>query len=167
MSPRLVAPALLALMALPGAAPAAARSGPFEAGSVRLSLGGGTVGHFGETYFMVAGGVAYYVVDGLEVGLEGEYWIGEDPTVSSVGPQVRYLLHFVPILKPYVGTFYRHWFVGDPYDDIDAVGVRGGAFIVTSGGSFFGGGVVREKIISTCDDNCSKTYPEIVFSVAF
>lgn len=146
---------------------AAADAGPFSQGRMRVSVIGGTSGSFGERYFVFGAGFAYYVLDGLEMGLEAEHWFGGDPSISKVSPNTRYVLHFVPVLKPYAGAFYRHWFIGDGLPDVDTVGGRAGAFWVSGGGrAFFGLGVVHEIVVSDCTDECSDTYPEIAFSLA-
>ena len=154
---------------VPMSARAEMDAGPFAEGSVRLSviLGSATVGE--SRAIILGAGAGYYLVDGLELGLEGEYWIGADPSISKLSPQARYVLWFVPVLKPYVGAFYRHVFVGSPYDDIDSIGTRAGAFWVSGGGSYFGGGVVYEQLVKGCPEGweCASWYPELMISLSF
>jgi hypothetical protein len=140
-------------------------AGPFEQGSQRLSIILGTVNQNDDTAWVVGAGYGYYLVDGLELGAEAEHWFNSDPTVSKVSPQLRYVLWMVPVLKPYVGTFYRHWFVSD-FDDVDSIGGRFGLFWVSGGGSFLGLGAVVEKSISGCEKDCTQFYPEVALSVA-
>jgi len=147
--------------------PAVAQADPFDEGSMRISVIAGTGGSFGNRHFVLGGGFYYYVIDGLELGLEGDHAFGGDPPTSKLSPGARYVLHFVPVLKPYIGGFYRHWFIGDDYPDWDTVGARAGAFWVSGGGSFIGGGVVHEVVVSDCNKYCSDTYPEIVLSFSF
>lgn len=148
-------------------APGAARADPFDEGSMRVSVNLGTGGSFGNRYFIVGGGFYYYIIDGLELGLAGDHAFGGDPSYSTLSPGARYVLFFVPVLKPYIGGFYRHWFIGSDYPDFDSVGARAGAFWVSGGGSFIGGGVVHEVIVSECAKYCTDTYPEIVLSLSF
>jgi hypothetical protein len=145
-----------------GAARAEVDAGPFAQGSSRVSLilGGGNDG------WVIGGGYGYYLVDGLELGLEAEHWFGRDPTVTQLTPNLRYVLFFVPVLKPYAGGFYRHWFVSGQ-DDIDSLGARGGLFYVSGSGSYLGGGVVYEKYVTGCDKDCSQVYPEVSISLSF
>lgn len=167
------APLAAALLMAPCAARADADAGPFAEGSIRLALMAGastTVDGKGETHTAIIAGLGggYYLVDGLELGLEGEHWFGADPSVSKVSPGVRYVLWFVPVLKPYAGMFYRHVFLGAPFDDFDSLGTRAGAFWVSGGGSYFGGGVVYEQIVKGCPDgwDCSSWYPELALSIS-
>ncbi len=161
---------LAALLTLGATAPSEARGadpGPFAEGSVRGSLNVGTGGAFNNRYWVIGAGLGYYVVDGLEVGLGADVWFGHEPTITHVTPQTRYVLWFVPVLKPYAGAFYSHWFVGGGHDDVDTAGGRAGAFWVSGGGSFFGVGVVHEVIVSECSGDCSDTYPEVSVSISF
>ena len=163
MSARILFAAVL--LSTLAAAPALAE--PFEEGSVRGSLIVGSGGAFNHRYFVAGAGLGYYVLDGLEVGLQAEVWFGNDPTITQVSPQTRYVFFFVPVLKPYVGAFYNHWFVGGGFDDVDTGGGRAGVFYVTGGGSYFGAGVVHEVILSECSGDCSDTYPEVALSFSF
>ena len=149
------------------ATPSAVAQGPFDQGRIRLHFGAATAGSSGNRYFVLGLGVGYYLVDGLEVGLDTEAWLGGDPDLAKISPQLRYVFHMVPILRPYIGTFYKHWFVGDGRQDIDTIGGRLGAFYVAGGNVFLGGGIIHEAILSDCDDECSETYPEFVISVSF
>src|SRR4051812_22243040 len=45
------------------------RKTPFDRGWVGLSLGGGSQSNGVSHYFVIGGGVGYYVLDGVELGL--------------------------------------------------------------------------------------------------
>src|SRR5690348_7997626 len=91
--------------------------GPFAAGSPRLSVTAGTAWSSANTYIVLGVGIGYFLVDGLEVGLDYEAWVAGTPTLQRLSPEVRYVFYFVPTVKPYVGTFYRHTFVGSGFPD--------------------------------------------------
>ena len=136
---------------------------------IGLLLGSGS--GFDNSYFIAGGGLGYYVIDGLEVGFEASRWFGDEPNIRTFSPETRYVLHMVPVVKPYLGTFYQRDFISGEYrgfepDDVDRLGARVGAFFVTSGGSFFGGGIRYETIISDCEGDCSDVLPELSISVA-
>ena len=158
-----VAFALVAASATPALADEDA--GPFAQGRMRLSLGLGSTQSDGDTGIVAGGAFGYFVRDGLEVGLGVDRTFGLDPGLTRVTPDVRYVLHFVPVLKPYAGAFYRRWFI-DGEEGADSVGARAGAFWVSSGGSFFGGGVVYERLVSDCQDDCAMLYPELALSLS-
>ena len=69
-------------------------------------------------------------------------------------------------MVPYVAVFYTHWFVGDAYGDVDALGTRGGLLYV-SGSTALGLGVAYEHLVSECTMDCSSVYPDITISIAF
>ena len=158
---------LVALLLLPVGAAAQDDAGPFAQGSVRLSLIAGFAEVDGKSSFIGGAGLGYYLIDGLEVGAEGEYWFASDPSLSKFSPNVRYVLYFVPVLKPYVGALYRHTFVGGRFDDLDSLGGRAGAFWVSGGGSFFGGGVLYETAVRGCSEDCTQVLPELILSFSF
>lgn len=144
--------------------------GPFCQGNVGLSilLGSATVGD--SNYLILGGGVSYFVLDGLSLGLDADVWLLEKPTVYTTTPQARYILHFVPVLKPYVGAFYRHYFLSGGYDDLNSVGGRVGAYFVMDSGSYIGLGAIYEKFLG-CDSgefrDCDGWYPELSFGFSF
>jgi hypothetical protein len=126
-----------------------------------IVLGSATLGE--SDYIVLGAGLSYYLFDGLSLGLDGDVWLGDDPSVYTLTPQARYVLYFVPLLKPYVGAFYRHYFIGSPYDDLNSVGGRAGVYLVTGGGGYLGLGALYEKFLS-CDDtftDCDSWYPEL------
>jgi hypothetical protein len=163
-----ISAAALTLVTLPHVAHADDGAGPFAEGSLRVSIVLGSVSVGDDRGILGGAGVGYYVVDGLEVGLGVDHTFGVDPGITQVTPESRYVLWFVPVLKPYVGAFFRHAFIGDGYNDVESIGARAGAFWVSGGGSYFGGGVVYETVVSECGgDACTQVYPELALSLSF
>jgi hypothetical protein len=152
----------------PGAAPdAPARPTPFDRGRVHLGLGGGSQDSLGFHYFAISGGVGYYVLDGLELGLHGIHEFGDGPRIDLLSPSLRYVAQ--PLvgkwpLIPYVGVFYNHWFIADVPDQ-DAVGARAGMLFIR-GAIVLGLGVVYEQLVSTCATDCSSVYPDFTIALA-
>lgn len=142
---------------------------PFDRHRVRVSLalGGGSFG--GSGYFAIGLGAGYYVISGLEVGFDVSQWFGSDPNVTQISPQLRYvfyqLLRYVPI-APYLGAFYRHWFLWDGFPDYDTLGGRAGAILSLGGRAYVGLGVAYERILNDCT-SCDNVYPELSVAVAF
>ena len=165
---RLVFVAFMAIMCFALMPLSHIEAGSFDQGNVRLSVSGGGGHAFGDDYVVLGLGVGYYVFDGLELGLDADAWFG-DPEIYTISPQVRYVVHQVPNVKPYAGAFYRRTFI-EGLDDLDAVGFRGGAFFTIGRGSYLGVGAVYD-IYLDCDrdeyESCSDVYPEIVLSFAF
>jgi hypothetical protein len=144
-------------------------AGLFAQGRARVSLVAGTGASLGDDYLMLGAGLGYYVLDGLEIGVDYEAWLFNDPIVQRLSPGARYVFHFVPAVKPYVGGFYRHAFVSGDIDDLDYAGARAGIYFVPPAERIsFGAGAVYERVLD-CDElfvDCDSFYPEISFSLA-
>lgn len=143
---------------------------PFDRGRFSLGFAAGTQSSFGEPgerHIYVGGGFGYYLLPGLEAGLSGIVLFGADPSVAMLSPSVRLVWFQVPgRIKPYIGGFHTHWFIGDGFDDIDTLGGRAG-LVTASGSLVIGLGAAYEVVVSECDGDCSAVYPELTFAVAF
>jgi hypothetical protein len=148
-------------------ASAAEVAGVFRKGSTGLVITGGTGYAFNETYLVLGLGVSYYVVDGLSLGLAFESWSGADPALYKLTPSVQYVFHQVPVLKPYIGGFYRRTYVGSQ-PDINSWGGRAGAYLAAGRNAYLGFGAVYESYVD-CNraTTCSESYPEVSFTFAF
>ena len=136
---------------------------------MRLTLVLGTASTTNDNYFIIGGGVGYYILNGLEVGLDYEAWLFAKPVMQRLSPEARYVFHMVPVVKPFAGVFYRRNFVTD-YDDYNQIGTRLGAyFIPKSNRMFVGAAAVYEKTLD-CTSNgyidCDEWYPEITVGVS-
>src|SRR3954471_9571292 len=105
----------------PDEPPPRSTAGPFARGSIRLSVLIGTGWTTTDEYLILGAGVGYYIADGLELGVDYEAWLFGSPVMQRLSPGVRYVFHMVPVLKPYVGGFYRHTFIGDDYSDLNCL----------------------------------------------
>lgn len=141
----------------------------FQRGKSRASATAGYASNFGNDYFVLGVGVGYFLARGLEIGLDGEAWWGEDPNIYKVSPQIRYVILNHPNIKPYVGVFYRRSYY-EGFDDLDSGGGRAGVYSRLGRNTFGGVGIVYEKY-ADCDeriyDSCDTTYPEFSVSVGF
>ena len=139
--------------------------------SVGVVLGSGSA--FNDNYLILGVGVGYYVVRGLELGIDVQHWFSGDPSITKVSPKITYVFTQPKVIKPYVGAFYRRTYFGDfdngaSLDDQDSFGYRAGAYFSTNNRLYIGGGIVYEEY-KDCDPSydCSTTYPEILFMVSF
>lgn len=152
--------------AAPAALPPARLPTPFDQHSIRV---GGSFGASSD-YIIFGIGAGYFVLNGLEVGLDTTFWVAGDPFISTLTPGVRYVFHMVPTVKPYVGGFYRHYFVSDHflYSDSDSIGARAGLLFMLGTSAFLGGGVIYEHFLDT-DLYLDKDqfYPEIIIGFSF
>jgi hypothetical protein len=146
-----------------------AQAGPFGKGSRRVSLFAGSGRTFDNSYFIIGLGFGYYLLEGLEIGLDGEAWLGDDPDIYKLSPQVKYVLPMQSKIRPYVGAFYGHVFI-DEADDLDSIGGRGGICFIQDDSWYIGAGVVYESHLD-CDESvynsCDDIYPEITIAFSF
>ncbi len=149
---------------------AAADAGPFREGSVRISimLGSGTA--FGQNYTIAGAGVGYYVADGIEAGVDVESWLGNDPRITRLSPQLLYVYHqLAGNAKPYAGVFYRRAFISQ-YKDLNDAGARAGLLFLYGRKAYLGVGLVYDAHLN-CDgnvyDSCAEIYPELRLAIMF
>lgn len=157
--PFLVAPLAAVLMA----SGLARAESDFASGKVRLSVSAGSSTAFNETYFQLGIGAGYYVVDGLELGLDARSWLGGEISIHEVAPSVTYVFNNLGNLKPYGGLLYRRTFIEDR-DDRSAYGARGGIFLQSSQNLLVRAGVVaiqHQNCETTPYSDCTEIYPEI------
>jgi len=142
-----------------------ALAGPFEKGSSNLLVSGGSGSAFDDSYFILGVGYGYYLLDGVQLGLDLEAWLGGDPSIYQLTPQVQYVFHQVPKVQPYIGAFYSRSYV-DGFDDLDAFGYRAGLYFAIGGNSRIGiGGARREyqDCKETVYTDCESSYTELTF----
>ena len=146
-----------------------AYAGPFEKGSSRVSFVVGSGYTLNESYVILGLGAGYFVANGLELGLDGQAWVGGDPDIYKLKPHATYIVPIQSRIRPYAGVFYSRIFI-DGYDDQDTAGARGGVYFTSNQKWFMGVGAVYESYLN-CDkdvySSCDDVYPEITFSVSF
>jgi hypothetical protein len=148
--------------------PSARPRSPFDQGTLRIGIGLGFASSYSEDWMILGLGLGAFVLDGLEAHLDTTFWVIGDPFLATLTPGVRYVLHFVPKVKPYIGGFYRHYFVGNDNLDTDAIGGRVGIDFMTSQMSYFGAGMVYEHFLNTnLFSDQDQFYPEITFAFSF
>jgi len=160
---------LVTLLFVAATAAQAQDAGPFAKGRKRIGLYGGYGTSFNRNYGIVGAGFGYYVADGLEAGLDYENWFGTSPSVNKVTPQLRYVLWKADPIKPYVGAFWRHTWLGSDWPNYDSWGGRAG-IAYRSGGNYLAIGVVHERYLDNDRLNFSDrsdTYPEVSFWLSF
>jgi hypothetical protein len=141
--------------------------GPFAKGKVRVGLYAGAGSTYDKTYFILGAGVGYYLLNGLEAGVDLEGWLFSTPDFWKVTPQIRYVVWQMSPIRPYVGAFWRKTFVESPYPDWDSWGGRAGV-AYRRGGNYLAVGVVYEKYndYQGLGDDYS-IYPEFAFWLSF
>lgn len=149
----------------PAATPQRSSAGAFAKGRKRVGLYGGAGSSYNQTYLIIGLGAGYYLVDGLELGLEFEGWFLHSPQYYKLAPQLRYIFWQLRPVLPYVGAFYRKTWVTDDFPDLDSWGGRAG-LAYSSGRGYAAIGVVYERYTSDVTDR-DHWYPEFGFWLTF
>ncbi|MEA2073587.1 MAG: hypothetical protein U9O86_08380 [Campylobacterota bacterium] len=132
--------------------------------SFGVSLGAGS--SYNNTYTLVGLSGNYFVVDNLSLGLSYRGWFGADPIQNELALATNYFIPISKKFRPYVGAFVRETLI-DGYDNRESFGARGGVAMITNN-SYVSLGYAYEQF-SSCliKEDCSTSYPEIVFGLSF
>ena len=84
-----------------------ATAGPFSQGSQSVAVIVGSGSAFRDDYLILGLGYGYYIVDGLELGIDAQFWLSGDPSITKISPQVKYVFTQPKTVKPYIGGFLR------------------------------------------------------------
>jgi hypothetical protein len=112
------------------------------------------------TAFGLGAGFGYFVLPGLEPGVELEVTFGSDrPTVTSLLPYLRWIVWRSYSLSPYIKAQGGRWFIGGDQDDLSAVGGGGGVvlFLTRHTGLQLEGMVFRLFPEEVCGESCTTT----------
>jgi hypothetical protein len=141
---------------------------PFGRGNTTGSIYVGAGRALDQEYTTLGGALGYMISEGLMLGVSAEIWLGNEPDIYKLTPEVRYTFTQAARVKPYVGAFVSRTFY-DGAPDRNTYGARGGIYMPFSSNAAFNVGVVYEKI-SDCNEatyhDCSQFYPEagVLFS---
>ena len=159
----------LFFVGVPLFAQGSAQTTMFAQGKLRLGLSAGYGSWNSKDYGILGLGAGYYLVDGLEAGIDGEAWLGSRPHLYSVSPEVRYTFYQLEQFKPYIGGFYKRSLY-DTFSPLDSAGARAGLVSPISEHAFLSAGIVTEHYFhcrSSVYGTCSQTYPEIGFGLVY
>ena len=115
----------------------------FSRGNTSVSVIVGSGQAFNESYTIVGGGLNYYVLNGLSLGLEAEFWLGGDPSIFKLSPQLQYVFTSHSDTRPYIGAFFRKAKI-DGLQDLDSIGYRVGVYLSSGSDYNLGAGLVFE-----------------------
>jgi len=145
------------------------QASPFDEGVVNTSILIGSGRAYNDDYTVFGIGIGYYLVNGLQLGVDYEYWSGGEPTIQQISPRINYVFTRTKSFSPYIGVFYRRTMI-DTLPDSDAYGGRAGAYF-RSGDNFIMGAGVAYIEYKNCEESifqsCSDTYPEFTFGVYY
>ncbi len=135
----------------------------FSSGKARVSVSAGTTTAYNDSYFQIGVGLGYYVMDGLEIGLDARSWHGGALSIQEIAPSATYVFNNFGGFKPYVGMLYRTTFIKGQ-DNLSAIGGRAGVFLQSSTNFVMRAGLVAIRY-QDCNRrpylDCTETYPEV------
>jgi len=141
----------------------------FDKGKTTASIAIGSGNFFGENYLIIGGGVGYYLMNGVEAGLDVDIWTGGEPSIYEVTPKLSYVYDNPSRLKPYLGVFFNRTYI-ENQEDSDAIGYRAGVYMPTGNRAHIGIGFVYKELqdcTETIFYDCSDSYTEVslIFSL--
>ncbi len=146
----------------------AAIAGPFDQGKTQFSLVVGAGTAFNQNYTVLGAGLDYFVIDGLQLGVDIQAWSGGDRSIQKISPQMRLVLDTGSALQPYLGVFYRKTYI-ENFEDLESVGGRAGVYLRSGGDYQVGAGYVFENY-KNCNNvsfnDCTVSYPELTLSIS-
>lgn len=144
-------------------------TGVFSQGRMRVTVSATSARLGDRDYVVVGGGFGYYLADGLQIGVDGEGWLGNTPSLYKAAPQVLYVFHRFASVKPYCGVFFRRTFY-ENIPDRESFGGRAGVVSSVSGNLYTTFGLVYEEYINYDElryGRYTNWYPEFGVTVSF
>ena len=139
----------------------------FSVGNKNFGFTLGSSTNFNNTYTVAGVNVNYFIADNLSVGTDYKGYFGADPKIQQITVPVTYHLPLEnTTYKPYLGAFFNHTFLEEPFKDYNIYGGRAGFSIQTSINSFMSLGWVQE-FRNSGDDIENQGYPEISAGFSF
>ncbi len=141
----------------------------FEKGNSAFGVVVGSGSSGNESYMILGVNAEYFAMNGLSVGAGYRGWFGGDPMQNQLTIATSYYIPLSKKFRPYVGVFGRQTFVSD-YDDRSSYGGRAGLAVTMTPNTYISAGWAYEEYTGCTEtrfNECSTSYPEIVFSLAF
>jgi len=148
----------------PAAAPAApaAAGKKWWSGQVFTWLSAGSTFAYGNAYGNVSLGAGWLMQNGIAPNFEVGYSFGGTPDIWTLRPGITWYTP-IPVLRPYIGVYYTRWLVGHGFEDRNGVGARMGFSL----GRFISLGVLYDRVIDGCSNNCDSWTPMISGGASF
>jgi hypothetical protein len=102
---------------------------PFDRGNLTGSIYVGAGRALDRDYTTIGGAVGYMISEGLMLGMSAETWVGNDPDIYKLTPEVRYTFTRAARVKPYIGAFVSHT-IYNGLPDANTYGARGDLYAI-------------------------------------
>ena len=141
-------------------------SGLFSVGHKNFGFSIGQDSAYNNNYTVIGLNANYFPVENLSVGFGYQTWLGSTPSINQITLPLTYHIPLEMMYTPYIGTFYSHTFIEDPYQDYDSYGGKIGLTMQTSQSSYISFGWVHE-IYDDGINSESRGYPEVSAGFSF
>ncbi|WP_455210396.1 hypothetical protein [Kaarinaea lacus] len=114
-------------------------------------------------------GYRYFPLDGVEVDLDFDLLLGNEPIIYRVSPGIRYVFYPLQTFIPYVGTFYQYSYIVN-MENKGGLGARAGFYTPLGHRTYISYGVSVGEL-RQCEKavygDCSIVQAEFSFSLVF
>lgn len=141
----------------------------FTQGKTRISASVSNTRAYNSNYVQIGLGAGYFLLDGLELGLDARSWLGGDLNIYEMTPSVTYVYTSLQAIKPYGGLLYRKTFIEDR-EDRSAYGARAGLYLEQSQNLVLRAGVAAiryQSCYAGTNSDCTEIYPEVSAGLYF
>ena len=86
---------------------------PFDKGRSTIAISAGNGSAFNDNYLILGLGYGYYLANGLQLGIDFDFWLNGSPSVYQVTPEIQYVFHqshYHNILHFYFGNIHPQFY---------------------------------------------------------
>ena len=114
-------------------------------------------------------GYRYFPFEGVDVGLDFDLLLGNEPIIYRVSPEIRYVFYTLQTFIPYVGGFYQYNYIVN-IENKGGFGARAGFYTPLSDHTYIGYGLSAGEL-RQCEKavygKCTTVQAEFSFSLLF
>jgi hypothetical protein len=141
----------------------------FKQNSQHLAFNLGFSDSLNKDYVGFGVAYRYFPFTGVDVGVDFDLLLGNNPIIYRVSPEIRYVFQSLETFIPYVGAFYQYNYIVD-LENLGGFGARAGLYTPISPTSYLGYGLSWGEL-RQCNKaiygECSNRQIEINFSLRF
>ncbi len=141
----------------------------FMQNTQHLSFNLGFSDSLNKDYVGFGVGYRYFPLDGVELGLDFDLLLGNDPIIYRVSPEIRYVFYPMKTFIPYVGALYQYNYIVN-FENKGGFGARAGFYTPFGDRTYIGYGLsvgeLRQCEKSVYGD-CSTIQAEFLLSLRF
>ena len=114
-------------------------------------------------------GYRYFPIDGVEIGMDFDLLLGNNPLIYTVSPEIRYVFYPLKTFVPYVGAYYQYNYINN-MENRGGLGARAGFYTPLGPQVYIAYGVSLGEL-TQCNDteygDCSPARIELSIALSF